>query len=844
MKQRKNTLLSLIIAICLLLGADVFGGQAYAESFSSEGLSATQIQTQETTEKLSNPERGFYNILSISCTDEALGDGASLRNTAMRIQASGIMLIEFQINLKAFVGNGKPDSDPDATVDRAISAQGLAQIRQAFSILRESGLKAVTRVVYDSDGVANPEPAFPMLMQHIEQLSPIFHENEDVIYVVEAGFIGMYGEWHSTKYPEADYRIQVVNALLDAVPQSRAVNLRTPNFYRMCVGQGPIDESIGFNGSDAARVGQHNDAFLASETDMGTYPSGKREQELAWLNSHTKYTPFGGEACAVSTYNDLNNAIREIKLTHCQYLNETYNVAVKDKWKATVYQGENEAYQGQTGYKYIEDHLGYRFVLREASMETQPVQGSAWNLRIAVENTGFGNLCNDREADLILEKDGKYYQAQIDTDPRKWWSGETQIMELTFSLPSDIEPGEWNAYLKLPDASPSLTEDTRYAIRFANADVWDGDLGANYLGSIQVGQSQSSGINTFGQVNSLNPVRVHEGPLKQVEHQMVIDGAITGTHEWFPENVLYEDVQNHAKLYVKNDAKNLYVYIEDDRLASAANFQFKFSNADYNGPMSSNRYHFLLENFSGLHLAKGTGWDWLKIAGTAQGVMIAKTAQACEYAIPLEYLQSIQNGTGLYNFTFVMLDSAWQTIGTFTTQEVSPRLEYAVSLPQPEFVITMRLGSAYTVRNKIKEPTTVVNGKPATVRLMNHTTLVPIRYIGETTGLQVDYDEETQNTKVTHPITGEYLSVRLNENTMTKFDTQGKPLFTTQLPESPVILENSTYVPVRAITECLGYQVEYMECGGQSFVVLSNSQPRLDAEKIQRFCAQAQVMGI
>lgn len=845
MKWRKKGVLSFVMALCLLSGAGYFPGKAATAEFSAQGLTATQIPVQESTQKLQNPERGYYTILPLSCTDDAPGDGASLRDTATRIRASGITLTEFQINLKAFVGNGKGEEAPDAAADRPISPQGLAQIRQAFSILRECGLKAVVRVVYDWDGAANPEPEFPMLLQHIEQLSPVFHENEDVIFVVEAGFLGMYGEWHSTKYPEAGYRIQVVDALLDAVPQSRAVNLRTPDFYRLCVGEGPIDESIGFSAADAARVGQHNDAFLSTQTDMGTYPSGQREQELEWLSSHTKYTPFGGEAVnADSVYNEMENAVREMRLTHCQYLNETHDVNVKEKWKGMDYQGDNEAYRGQTVYRYIEDHLGYRFVLREAAMDSRAAQGGVWNLRIAVENTGFGNLCNYREANLILEKGGKYYQAQIDTDPRKWWAGETQTLELAFSLPQSIEPGEWNAYLQLPDAAAALAADSRYAIRCANEDVWDAGLGGNYLGSVQVEASLIPGASGFGQVNAMNPVRVHQGPLKQVEHHMEIDGEMTGKYEWLPEDLLCEEAQFHSRLYAKNDADALYLYIEDDRLACAANFQMKFSNGDYSGPMSSGKYHFLLENFSGLFLAQGTGWDWKNIAGEAQGVKTAKTEHGCEYAIPLAYLQSVRDQTRLYHFTFVMLDSAWQPLGTFSVQEESPRVEYTVSLPQETFVITMRLGSAYTVHNGVKEPTTVVNGNPATVRLVNQTTLVPIRYVSEATGLQVDYDAQTRNTRVTHPGTGEYLYVRLNENTMTKYAADGQPLFTMELPEPARILENSTYVPVRAVTECLGYQVEYLKYEGQSFVVLSNSQPRWDMQAIARFCAQAQAIGI
>lgn len=71
---------------------------------------------------------------------------------------------------------------------------------------------------------------------------PVLQANEDVIYVVQAGFIGICGEWHADlnknsyfyfdwKGPDKvntsqfeDYA-KVVDALLDAVPKSRQVAL-------------------------------------------------------------------------------------------------------------------------------------------------------------------------------------------------------------------------------------------------------------------------------------------------------------------------------------------------------------------------------------------------------------------------------------------------------------------------------------------------------------------------------------------------------------------------------------------------------------------------------------------
>jgi hypothetical protein len=50
-------------------------------------------------------------------------------------------------------------------------------------------------------------------------------------------------------------------------------------------------------------------------------------------------------------------------------------------------------------------------------------------------------------------------------------------------------------YLHLPDAYVSLAGDPRYAVRFANEDVWDAETGMNDLGAdIVISRGASEGL--------------------------------------------------------------------------------------------------------------------------------------------------------------------------------------------------------------------------------------------------------------------------------------------------------------------------------------------------------------
>ena len=94
------------------------------------------------------------------------------------------------------------------------------------------------------------------------------------------GFVGAWGEWYFTQHfgnqgaisaAQWQDRRDVVDALLAALPTTTPVQLRTPAFKQHFFGAAPLSAAAAFSGSDASRVGHHNDCFLASEDDAGTY---------------------------------------------------------------------------------------------------------------------------------------------------------------------------------------------------------------------------------------------------------------------------------------------------------------------------------------------------------------------------------------------------------------------------------------------------------------------------------------------------------------------------------------------------------------------------------------------
>ena len=71
------------------------------------------------------------------------------------------------------------------------------------------------------------------MIRHIEQLKLTLTKNADVIAWMEAGFIGAWGEWHTSTHgidKSLDDKRDVLGALLQVLPASRMVQFLRRGF--------------------------------------------------------------------------------------------------------------------------------------------------------------------------------------------------------------------------------------------------------------------------------------------------------------------------------------------------------------------------------------------------------------------------------------------------------------------------------------------------------------------------------------------------------------------------------------------------------------------------------------
>ncbi|MFT3680216.1 MAG: DUF4832 domain-containing protein [Ferruginibacter sp.] len=470
-----------------------------------------KVEYKESDEDFRNPERGFYIPLSTKASHFNLLDIEKLKafRTKPHQQGSAKYPVNVSLIYRAY--------ELDIFKDKPLSDDFLKELQKDFDAIRNSGLKIILRFAYTNEShggdckdeykICPPYGDAPrhIVMKHVQQLKPLLQKNADIIAVLQQGFIGIWGENYFTDYfgcatddgqgrildSSWIHRNQFLKALLDAIPKDRMVQVRTPQIKQRFVygprsklTAAPLTIKEAFTKKDKARIGLHNDCFLASWDDYGTfhdYGNDVAKRDTAntvfrkYFEADSRYVAVGGETCddAFSPQNDCapyGHAEEEMRAMHYSYLNAAYNNQVNNDWDSLGCM------------KSIKQKLGYRFVLRTAVIDRVVKSGGVFKVSVQLENIGYTSPYNPRPVQLVLRnrQTKKIIALPFKTSIQHWFSGEINLQQ-SFALPASIQKGMYEVLLNLPDAYKSLQQNPAYSIRLANDNIWEEATGYNSL---------------------------------------------------------------------------------------------------------------------------------------------------------------------------------------------------------------------------------------------------------------------------------------------------------------------------------------------------------------------------
>ena len=104
---------------------------------------------------------------------------------------------------------------------RDIPQAKLDDIEQFLAKVRETGVKVLLRFAYELSPTLTG-PTAETTLKHVSQLMPLVNRNKDVLYVLQCGFVGKFGEWHnSCHYLQDDipFRRELMSAVLEGLPK-------------------------------------------------------------------------------------------------------------------------------------------------------------------------------------------------------------------------------------------------------------------------------------------------------------------------------------------------------------------------------------------------------------------------------------------------------------------------------------------------------------------------------------------------------------------------------------------------------------------------------------------------
>ena len=416
------------------------------------------------------------------------------------------------------------------------------KIQDVFNAVRNANKKAIVRFAYTNSKEGSDkryakgkkrEACWELMEQHLNKILPTLEKNKDVIYVVQAGFIGTWGEWYYTSNPEFNWfdtndysgQYNLVNKLMNGLPD-RQIAVRTPKYKRIYLhnysSSYPLDYSSSNSklklyqpyveeGNSNARLSMHNDVFMYDDRDeQGTFGDWIEDPQISvnrkmW-EDQSAFLAVGGETASYFPTKEENgeyvldedmtekmkakDPVVMIKKYHFSYLNRHKgNSELYDYW-LTLSNKERD----------IKNTLGYCLWL--TSFKTTTESNGYTYFKFSIKNSGAAPIIYQRPISLVLlDKNNKNVKVLASSavskknlfkatyqDKTKNYSRTSEVADIRRIAPDDevfyacrISTELINSYrnkkgavkvaLWIPDQSKELQANPDYSIHLCNKET-------------------------------------------------------------------------------------------------------------------------------------------------------------------------------------------------------------------------------------------------------------------------------------------------------------------------------------------------------------------------------------
>lgn len=481
---------------------------------------------------LYNPDRGFRLETAVDVVEDKDNPVKTLISQSDKYKSDSVSLVQSYFYLTYTVG-------------KELSDENFAVMQTYFDQLEKMGMKAVLRFAYEKDfmGRAAIGPNLDQALSHLDQLKPFLEKNKNLIFVVQAGVIGAWGEWHASVHnlhKSDESKRAILKKVLEVIPADKMVQVRVPTYKNLLKDEPELYKRISFHDDFIVIKPEPWDADMHEGTPnfnqiVRESPYLIVDGELPWGFWSVGKDP---DAPTAGWLIDGHDAARRLFLQHYtslsvihnykeQHANQTFEEDNAPEysmvlWKKTPLSEEflqknhmplsSNYTLNQDGskaerniFEYIRDHMGYRIELQKLQIPSELESGKSSTVKLELINKGFAAVFGDHSVYFVLvDSKGKVTEFPTNCNPNDWQpyqpgdSTYTSLQHVIISeinLPPGLVSGNYKLGLWIPDDSEQLKYNNRYAIKCANGDIqWmvtdDKKYGINILSDIQISANQ------------------------------------------------------------------------------------------------------------------------------------------------------------------------------------------------------------------------------------------------------------------------------------------------------------------------------------------------------------------
>ena len=355
-----------------------------------------------------------------------------------------------------------------------------------------TGMRLLLRFTYNFGpiGPGAMDTPIEVISENIDQVAPIVLRHKDLVFALEAGFIGTWGEWHdSTSGNDTAAAHQIV---LD-----KERSYFSGSFPILVRDAGDLVEYTGTLEPQPG-LGMHDDFYASNATDAATWvpcssrsgfcvPGYTTEQLQTYGSNVSTQSMFAGEFGQV--YPPLQSCSA---LDQYSYIYHPQSI--------TLHPGAAVGAELQTEgcVQSFYNKVGTRIVLQNANIIGDATPGGKLYVAATMINQGYGRVIRRRPVRLVLLQNGQEVAkigiptARIDL--RALASSANPVpstFQFEVTLPGTLLPGPVSMALLFRDPAPTLSDQPQYALPLNSLDkdnepIFDSATGGNLIATFDI----------------------------------------------------------------------------------------------------------------------------------------------------------------------------------------------------------------------------------------------------------------------------------------------------------------------------------------------------------------------